>query len=217
VANHAESGEALRAFRSEKRLEKLLSQIKPGDYLLIQFGHNDMKEKGEGVGPFTSFKRDLEDYVNRGRGRGANVVLLTPMCRRRFGEDGKIQNTHSDYPQAVRQVAKEQDVPLIDLQVMSKSLYEAMGPENSKKAFVHYPANTFPGQDKALKDDTHFNNYGAYELARCVIEGIRAAKLPLAERIAEDVKPFDPGKPDPVEAFDVPASPLRPSTSPAGS
>jgi hypothetical protein len=99
---------------------------------------------------------------------------------------------------------------------MSKTLYEAMGPEQSTKAFVHYPANTFPGQDKPLKDDTHFNNYGAYELAKCVIEGVRAAKLPLAERIADDVKPFDPTKPDPLDTFAVPASPLRPTPPPAG-
>jgi lysophospholipase L1-like esterase len=217
VANHAESGEALRAFRGEKRLEKILSQIKPTDYLFIQFAHNDMKEKGEGVGAFTTFKRDLEDYVARGREKGATVVLITPMHRRRFGDDGTIQNTHGDYPEAVRRVAKEQNVPLIDLHAMSKQLYEAMGPEQSTKAFVHYSADTFPGQDKPLKDDTHFNNYGAYELARCVVEGIRAAKLPLAERIAEDVKPFDPGKPDAVETFDVPASPLRATTAPAGS
>jgi len=217
VANHAESGEALRSFRSAKRLDKILSQIKAGDYLLIQFGHNDMKEKGEGVGAFTTFKRDLEDYVAKGREKGATAVLVTPMCRRRFGDDGTIQNTHGDYPEAVRQVAKEQDVSLIDLQVMSKSLYEAMGPDESRKAFVHYPANAFPGQSEPLKDDTHFNNYGAYELARCVVEGIRTAKLPLAAQIAEDVKPFDPAKPDPIGAFAVPASPLRPTTTPAGS
>src|SRR5688572_25239782 len=217
VANHAESGEALRAFRGEKRLEKILSQIKPTDYLFIQFGHNDMKEKGEGVGAFTTFKRDLEDYVAKGREKGAMVVLVTPMHRRRFGEDGTIHNTHGDYPEAVRQVAKEQNVPLIDLHAMSKQLYEAMGPERSIKAFVHYPASTFPDQDKPLADNTHFNNYGAYELARCVVEGIRAAKLPLAGQIAEDVKPFDPSKPDPVESFDVPASPLRATTVPAGS
>ena len=217
VANHAESGEALRSFRSAKRLDKILSQIKAGDYLLIQFGHNDMKEKGEGVGAFTTFKRDLEDYVAKGREKGATAVLVTPMCRRRFGDDGTIQNTHGDYPEAVRQVAKEQDVSLIDLQVMSKSLYEAMGPDESRKAFVHYPANAFPGQSEPLKDDTHFNNYGAYELARCVVEGIRTAKLPLAAQIAEDVKPFDPAKPDRIGAFAVPASPLRPTTTPAGS
>ena len=217
VANHAESGEALRAFRGEKRLEKILSQMKSGDYLFIQFGHNDMKEKGEGVGAFTSFTQDLQDYIAKGRATGATVVLITPMHRRRFGDDGKIQNTHGDYPEAVRKVAKEQSVPLIDLHAISAKLYEAMGPEESKKAFVHYPADTFPGQDKPLKDDTHFNNYGAYELAKCVVEGIRAAKLPLADQIAEDVKPFDPSKPDPVDAFHLPASPPRPTVTPAGS
>ncbi|HEV2296549.1 MAG TPA: rhamnogalacturonan acetylesterase [Tepidisphaeraceae bacterium] len=217
VANHAESGESLRSFRGEKRLEKILSQMKAGDYLFIQFGHNDMKETGEGVGPFTTFKRDLEDFVAQGRSKGATVVLVTPMHRRRFGADGTIQNSHGDYPEAVRQVAQEQNVPLIDLQVLSKQLYEALGAEESKKAFVHYPANTFPGQDKALKDDTHFNNYGAYQLARCIVEGIRAAKLPLAEHLVEDVNSFDPGKPDAAATFDLAASPPRPTTTPAGS
>jgi lysophospholipase L1-like esterase len=217
VANHAESGEALHSFRGAKRLDKILSQIKSGDYLFIQFGHNDMKAKGEGVGAFTTFKADLEDSVAKGREKGATVVLLTPMCRRRFGEDGTIQNTHGDYPEAVRRVAKVQDVPLIDLQAMSKMLYEAWGPGESKKAFVHYPANTYPGQDQPLKDDTHFNNYGAYELARCVVEGIRATNLPLAKQIADDVTPFDPAKPDPIGSFAVPASPARPTTVPAGS
>lgn len=217
VANHAESGESLRAFRSEKRLEKILSQIQPGDYLFIQFGHNDMKEKGNDVGPFTTFTRDLEDYLNKGRQRGATVVLLTPMNRRRFGLGAEVQNTHGDYPQAIRDVAQTHGVPLIDLHAMSKLLYQALGPEASKKAFVHYPANTFPGQDKPLKDDTHFNNYGAYELARCVVRGIRESKLPLMEHIADDVKPFDPAAPDPFTTFDVPPSPLRPTTAPSGS
>jgi lysophospholipase L1-like esterase len=217
VANHAESGESLRSFRGAKRLDKILSQIKKGDYLFIQFGHNDMKEKGEGVGAFTTFKRDLEEFVAKGREIGAAVVLVTPMHRRRFGEDGTIQNTHGDYPEAVRQVAKEQNVALIDLQPMSRQFYEALGPTESTKAFVHYPADTFPGQTKPLKDDTHFSNYGAYELAKCVVEGIRSLKLPLAEKLAEDVKPFDPSKPDPVGSFDLPASPLRPTTTPAGS
>lgn len=217
VANHAESGESLRAFRSEKRLEKILSQIQPGDYLFIQFGHNDMKEKGNDVGPFTTFTRDLEDYLNKGRQRGATVVLLTPMHRRRFGPGAEVHNTHGDYPQAIRYVAQTHGIPLIDLHAMSKLLYEALGPEASKKAFVHYPANTFPGQDKPLKDDTHFNNYGAYELARCVVHGIRESKLPLMEHIADDVKPFDPAAPDPFTTFDVPPSPLHPTTAPSGS
>src|SRR5207302_2127569 len=101
-------------------------------------------------------------------------VLVTSMNRRTFGADGKITNSLGDFPEAVRQVAREEKVPLIDLHAMSAKFYEAMGPTDSTRAFVQYPANTFPGQPKELKDNTHFNAYGAYELARCVVEGIKA-------------------------------------------
>jgi lysophospholipase L1-like esterase len=216
VANHAESGRALRSFRSEKRLDKILEQIKSGDYLFIQFGHNDMKEKGEGVGPFTSYKSDLKQYVAAARKRGATPVIVTSMHRRRFNDEGKIENTFGDYIEAARQAAAEENVALIDLNVMSKTLYEAWGPEQSKKAFVHYPAGTYPGQDKPLKDDTHFNAYGAYAMARCVVEAIRTSDLPLKDMLAEDVTPFDPARPDPISGWSVPASPLRLMEVPQG-
>jgi lysophospholipase L1-like esterase len=216
IANHAESGRALRSFRAEKRLDKILSTIKSGDYLFIQFGHNDMKEKGDGIGAFTSFKADLKRYVAAARERGAHPVLITSMHRRRFDGDGKIVNSFGDYIEAVRRAAAEEQTPLIDLNAMSKTLYEAWGPEASKRAFVHYPAGTFRGQDKPLKDDTHFNAYGGYELARCVVESIRAAKLPLADHLADDVEPFDPARPDPIESFNLPASPLGAAKTPEG-
>ena len=100
---------------------------------------------------------------------------------------------------------------------MSKIFYETLGPENSIKAFVHYPANTFPGQDKELKDDTHFNAYGGYELARCVIEGIKANKLGIAKFLVEDVPSFDPAHPDDVDKWSLPASPFIAIEKPAGS
>jgi hypothetical protein len=100
---------------------------------------------------------------------------------------------------------------------MSLKLYEALGPEKSKKAFVHYPAGTFPGQDKELKDDTHHNAYGGYELAKCVVEGIKANVPDLASHLRNDTPPFDPSKPDPVESFDLPASPSVASEKPEGS
>jgi lysophospholipase L1-like esterase len=217
IANHAESGESLRSFVGEKRLAKIMSQIKAGDYLFIQFGHNDMKEKGEGVGAFSSFSDSLKQFVAEARKREAQVVLLTPMNRRSFDSSGKITNTHGDYPQAMRRVARELNVPLIDLHSMSKTLYEAWGPEQSTRAFVHYPAGTFPGQDQALKDNSHFNNYGAYELARCVAEGIRQNKLPIERYLAQDVTPFEPAHPDAVESVPIPASALiGTTTAPAG-
>ena len=101
----------------------------------------------------------------------------------------------------MRQTAHEENVPLIDLNAMSKQFYEAMGPENSKRAFVHYPANTFPGQDQALADDTHFNPYGAYELAKCVVQAIRQNKLEPEKFLIDGLQNFDPAHPDPVKNF----------------
>ena len=220
VANHAESGESLKSFRSERRFDKILSQMKAGDYLFIQFGHNDQKGKGQ-TEAFTVYKDNLARVVAEARGKGATPVLLTPMHRRRFGPDGRVVDTHGDYPAAVRQLAKEQNVALIDLHEMSGRLYEALGPDASVKAFVHHPAGAFPGQDKELKDNTHFSAYGAYELAKCVVEGIRSNRLSLADLLADDLPAaFDPGKPSPPEAWAVPPSPVRgqaPLATPAGS
>lgn len=215
IANYAESGEALNSFRSAKRLEKILSQIKAGDYLFIEFGHNDQKQKGEGVGAFTTYKADLKYYINEVKKRKAIPVLITSMHRRNFDSTGHIVNTLGDYPEAVRQTAKEENVALIDLNAMSKVLYEAWGPEQSLKAFVHYPANSFPGQDKEIKDNTHFSTYGAYEIAKCIVEGIKKAKLDLAKQLVND-KPFDPAHPDPLETWNWPLSPLTAVVKPDG-
>lgn len=216
VANYAESGEALNSFLSAKRLEKILSVMKPGDYLFIEFGHNDMKQKGEGIGAFTSYKKNLQRYISEVKKKGGIPVLVTSMHRRRFDSTGHIINTLEDYPDAVRQTAKEEKVALIDLNAMSKILYEAWGPEKSIKAFVHYPANTFPGQTTKLEDNTHFNTYGAYELAKCIITGIRNQNLPLAKFIKKEVPVFDPAKPLAFEKFYWPMSSFVTATKPDG-
>ena len=215
VANYAESGRALYSFKSEKRLEKILSVIKPNDYLFIQFGHNDQKDKSPGSGAFTTYKENLKFYVAQARAKGAIPVIITPMERRRWDGDKPLQ-TLSDFAEAARQAAKENNVPLIDLHAMSLQFYGAIGPEKSLKAFVHYPANTFPGQTVALKDDTHFNAYGGYELARCVVEGIKAQVPELAKLLVADVTDFDPSKPDAFDDVKIPASPLKPTEKPSG-
>jgi lysophospholipase L1-like esterase len=188
VANHAESGESLRSFIGERRLDKILGLIRPGDFLLVQMGHNDQKEKGEGVGAFTTYKASLKRFVAEARARGARPILATSMHRRTFDAQGKITNSLGDYPEAVRQVAREDGVPLIDLHAMSQTLYEAWGPEASVNAFA-------PG------DGTHHNRYGSYELAKCVVEAIRRQKLELARYIVDDFAGFDPAHPDPMETF----------------
>jgi lysophospholipase L1-like esterase len=203
IANHAESGESLRSSLGARRLDKVLSLMRPGDYLFIQYGHNDEKEKGEGVGPFTTYKTDLKKFVDGTRARGGIPVLITPVQRRTFDQQSKITNSHGDYPEAVRQVAKEENVPLIDLNMMSKPLYEAWGAEASKKAF-------------APNDNTHHNNYGSYELAKCIVEGIRGSKLEIAKYLVTDVPRFDPSRPDGFEDFKVPASPMVTNAKPLG-
>lgn len=209
VANYAESGEAARAFLGERRLDKILEVMKPGDYLFVQFGHNDEKEKGEGVGPFTTYKTALRAYVERARARGGIPVLVTSMYRRNFDASGLLVDTHGDYPVAVRQLAEELAVPLIDLHAMSKQVFEALGADASVRAFVHYPANTFPGQTDALADNTHFSNYGAYQMARCMVEGIKTRLPALAGLLAADAGTYDPAKPDDLATWRFDASAPR--------
>ncbi|MGC4007008.1 MAG: rhamnogalacturonan acetylesterase [Pirellulales bacterium] len=205
VANHAESGRALRSFRNERRLDKILSRLNSGDYVLIQFGHNDQKDKSAGAGAMTTYKADLERYVDAIKEKGATPVIVTSMYRRRFDANGKLQDTLGEYPAAARLVVRERNIPLIDLHDLSGKLIVALGPEPSKKAFVHFPAGAFPGRNEALSDDSHSSDYGAYELAKCVIEAIRTSELPLAKHLRDDVKPFDPTKPDPFESFKLPS------------
>ena len=216
IANYAESGEALNSFISARRLEKVLSLMKPGDYLFIEFGHNDQKQKGEGIGPFTSYKRDLKYFIDEARKKGGIPVLVTSMHRRNFDSSGKVINTLGDYPAAVRQTAAEEKVALIDLNNMSKTLYEAWGPDKSQLAFVIYKAHTFPGQDKPLNDNTHFNPYGAYEIARCITQGIRDNKLGIAKYLKKDIRSFNPAKPDDIKKWHWPLSPRMNAAKPDG-
>ena len=134
--------------------------------------------------------------------RGGIPVLVTSMHRRTFVDEGKITNSLGDYPEAVHQAAKEENVALIDLNAMSKLFFEALGSENSRKAFV---------------DNTHHNNYGSYELAKCIVEGIKANKLSIARFLVDEAwTAFDPAHPDPIESFRVPASPMPTTRAPDG-
>ncbi len=203
IANNAESGESLRSSFGARRLDKVLSQMKQGDYLLIQYAHNDEKEKGDGVGAFTTFKASLKQFIEAARKKGGTPILITPMHRRTFDAAGKITNSHGDYPEAVRQAAKEENVAFIDLTAMSKDLYEALGPEKSGALFKS-------------GDGTHHTNYGAYELAKCIVQAIRDQKLPLAKYLIKDLPKFDAKKPDDLAAVAIPASPAFNETKPLG-
>lgn len=216
IANYAESGETLSSFVSARRFEKVLRLLKPGDYVFVEFGHNDQKQRGEGIGAFTSYKKALESFISEVKKKGGTPVLVTSVQRRRFDSSGRIEETLGDYPAAVRQTAKEQSVPLIDLNALSKTMYEALGPEASLNLFVHYPAHTFPRQDKPLADNTHFRPYGAYEIAKLVVKGIRDAVPGLARLLSKDVPTIDPSKPGTFEAFYWPLSPGVEAAKPDG-
>jgi len=205
IANHAESGLTLGSFLGSRRLKKILSVMKPGDYLFIEFGHNDQKEKGPEAGAYASYTERLKLFIRETRNKGGIPVIVTSTARRSF-QNGKMQHTLGDFPDAARKVAAEEKVALVDLNEMTTRLFNAMGEEESKKAFVHYPANSYPGQDKPLADNTHFNTYGAYEIAKCVVEGIKSAKLGLVKYLAEPSKSFSPDQPDPVSDWHWPES-----------
>jgi lysophospholipase L1-like esterase len=215
ISNQAESGETIKSFTGERRFAKIFSTMKAGDFLLIQFAHNDQKP-GSGFVSIDEYKQLVRTYEAKAKALGATTILVTSMNRRAFDDTGHIKQTLGDYPQALRDVAAEDHLSLIDLNAMSKPLFEAMGPEGTLKAFVHYPANTFPDQPKELADNTHFNAYGAYELARCIVQSIKDQKLPLAPYLIPNIPTFDPAHPDPVESIHIPASPFVDTATPYG-
>ena len=185
VANHAESGESVRSSLGAGRMDKVMSIIKQGDYLFVQYGHNDMKDRSPNA--LATYKSNLKQLVADTRAKGVTSVLITSMERK----NGVNSDTLGDYPETVRRVAGEENVALIDLHAVSKVLYTAWG-ENI---------------DIAFQDGTHHNSYGSYQLAKCIVEGIRQNKLDLAEYIVDDFQGFDPSHPDPVDSFSIPASP----------
>lgn len=216
VANYAESGETLKSFKGARRLEKIWSMSKRGDYLFIEFAHNDQKPGGNHLDPFTTYKQTLKEWIAEARKRGLTPVLVTSMNRRTFDSTGRITNSLGDYPEAVRQTGKEEGVAVVDLNAMSKTMYEAWGPETSVKAFVHFAANAYPNHPKDVKDNTHFSTYGAYELAKCVALGIKQNVPRLAVYLRKELPPFDPSKPDDAAAWNLPPSAFIGAVKPDG-
>ncbi|HWX19118.1 MAG TPA: rhamnogalacturonan acetylesterase [Candidatus Binatia bacterium] len=184
VANHAESGESLKSSLGARRVERVMTSLKPGDYVLVQFGHNDQKDRATNA--LATYRVNLKKLVTDVRARGATPVVVTSVERMA----GVEKDTLGEYPATVREVAKEEAVALVDLHAMSRVLYRALG-SNLNRAF---------------QDGTHHNAYGSYEIARCVIGGIRQTQLGLARFIVDDMPPFNPAHPDPVDEFNVPAS-----------
>lgn len=203
IANHAESGLTARVFINSNRLEKVLAMMRQGDYVFCEFGHNDQKEHNAGDGAWYHYAYQMKVFVDKVRQAGGNIIFITPTQRRRFDDatHSKIMETHGDFPDAMRMVAQREGVPVIELHDMTRILFESLGYEGSKNALVHYPANTFPNQPKALEDNTHFNPYGAYEVAKMVIMGMKQLQLPISAYLRPDWKDYNPLQPDDFKEF----------------
>jgi lysophospholipase L1-like esterase len=202
ISNHAESGLTARTFIAGGRLDKILTTLKAGDIVVVEFGHNDEKEKRPGDGAWYHYTYQLKVFIDQVRSKGAEIVFCTPTQRRAFANDKKtLQNTHGDFPAAMKSVAEREHVPLIDLNTMTKVFFETLGFEDSKRALVHYPMGSFPGQEKELADNTHFNPYGAYEVAKCVVMGMKQLQLPVIAHLRSDWQDFSPAQPDDWHTF----------------
>jgi len=202
ISNHAESGLTARSFLAGGRLDKVLTMMRPGDYVFCEFGHNDEKEHQPGDGAWYHYVYNLKIFVDKVRAQGGHIIFCTPTQRRFFEADGQhIKNTHGDFPAAMWSVARREQVPVIDLNGMTRTFFETLGMEGSKRALVFYPANTYPNQPKALADNTHFNPFGAYEVSKMVVMGMKQLALPVVEHLRSDWQDFDPSHPDDPATF----------------
>lgn len=208
VANHGESGETYRDALGRRRVDKILSLLRPGDWVFLQFGHNDQKQVAAGTGgPFTTYLDEIRRTAAAVREHGGSVALVTPMERRSFDADGRVRPTLGDYADATRRAAHELGVPCLDLHALSLRFHAALGPERSALAFAQ------PG---GKVDNTHHNNFGSYQLARAIVQSMRDQQLPLARFITADFPGFDPDHPDDPAAFLLPASPDSTTVRPLG-
>lgn len=183
IRNYAVNGRSTKSFLKEGRWDSVMKYLKKGDYVFIQFGHNDEKSEDTNryAAPNALYRINLTRFVNDARSKGANPILVTPVMRRKFSADGKFTDTHGEYPDAVRAVAAELNVPLIDLHRSSEKLIVSEGVEGSKKLFLWIDPKHFSAAPDGKKDDTHFSSYGAASMASLVCAEIKEKNMPLAQ------------------------------------
>ena len=173
VENRAMGGRSTKSFLSEGRLQKIETEIQPGDILLIQFTHNDANELvWRHTDPWTSFYHNLEIYVDTAMLHGARPVLMTPICRRCW-QDGKLLESHGEYPDVIRVLAAQRNVPLIDIYEKSTALLRELGDEESKKLYLHVEKGVYPAYPNGNADDTHTKRAGAEAYARMTADALK--------------------------------------------
>lgn len=190
VKNEAVSGRSSKSFIDEGRFAPILEEIEKGDYLFIQFGHNDEKAEDPTryTEPYTTYKNHLKQYIDGAREKGAIPVLITPVERRRFTAEGLARDSHGEYPAAMKELGLEENVPVIDLTAKSKALFNELGSEGTKQVFLWLDPGVNPNYPTGVQDNTHFQEEGAKQIARLVIEGIEESKLYLRNHLSENLK-----------------------------
>ena len=187
IENLAKNGRSTSSFRNEGLWQIVLDKATEGDYVFIQFGHNDEVSTKKTYTTETEFKNNLKQYVSEARSKKATPILLTPMARRKFDAAGKIEGTHDVYSQIVRDVAKEEKVVLFDMDKITQQLYQQFGVENSKLLFMQLKPNEHPNYPEGRDDNTHFNELGARLIAQLVLEEIKKQIPELSDRVVKPV------------------------------
>ncbi|MDX6692560.1 MAG: hypothetical protein QOF02_163 [Blastocatellia bacterium] len=184
VENHAQNGQSTRTFIEQQLWQAILDKLKKGDYVFIEFGHNDAaKDKPDRYTAPEDYRRNLVKFIEEARAKQAIPVLLTPVMRRRFDREGNFQDAHGVYPDIVRAVAAERKVALIDMHRKSEQVIKQHSVEESRKLFLQLKPGEHPNYPKGIEDNTHFSPLGADIMARLAVEGIREQKLGLAKRL----------------------------------
>ncbi|KAA3437217.1 rhamnogalacturonan acetylesterase [Rufibacter hautae] len=186
VQNRAKGGKSTRTFLSEGRWQPIADSLREGDYVFMQFGHNDEAKEPQYAARYTpvpDYRKNLIKFISETRAKKATPVLITPVTRMVFDASGKAQETHVEYSQAVREIARELKVPMIDLDRKSLELVQKMGPDHAKDLFNQLEPGEHPNYPEGIKDNTHFNEFGARKMAQLVLAEIKRQNLELANRI----------------------------------
>lgn len=187
IKNHAVNGRSTRSFRDLKHWQPVLDSLKPGNYLFIQFGHNDGKETDPTryTNPQTSYRYNLIRYVEEAKSKGAIPILFSSIARRKFNEQGVLLDSHGNYTLQARLVAQEMNVPFFDMQYLTELLEESYGLEESKKLHLHFAPNENAYIPKGIDDNTHLSVLGATEICKTFVRELRKQNHPLAKHLRE--------------------------------
>ncbi|MBT9491429.1 MAG: rhamnogalacturonan acetylesterase [Paucibacter sp.] len=182
IVNHAVNGRSSKSFQDQGRWAHLLGQLEPGDFVLIQFGHNDAKKEDPAryAEAHGAYRDNLRLFVRDVRAKGATPLLATSLMRREFDAEGRLKDTHGDYPVVMRDVAAELAVPLLDLHRASSALLDALGPEQALPLFLKALPGEYARYPAGKQDNTHFSEAGARAMAGLAAEALRAQSQPLA-------------------------------------